>query len=261
MAATMRFDEHGEAIGRAATVLRANAGATSLDTRVPTTPGWTVRDLVAHQGVVHRWATALIGGASPRDVPEQPFLDEAAATSDLLGWFDDGATALLQALASAPADRRIWFFLPDATAPREGWARRQAHETTIHAVDAMAARLVRPPTAREVWFDDGLALDGIDELLMGFVPRDRAGLRYATPVTVRVAPDGTDRSWTVRLTPDAPPVTGPDREAEAQRQVQASVTGTPTEVYLALWNRDNGLKVKGDTGVVAAWRDGMRVRW
>ena len=257
MTTSMSFEEHGEAIGNAATVLRANAGSVPLDAVVPTAPEWTVRDLVAHQGMVHRWATAIVGGAHPRGVPDQPFLEEAAAASDLLGWFDDGATALLQALATAPADRDVWFFLPDAPAPREGWARRQAHETTVHAVDAMAARLGRVPEAREVWFGDDLALDGIDELLLGFVPRDRAGLRYADPVTVHVVPAGTDRAWTVVLSPHAAPIVTPGAVGDPD----AVLTGTPVEVYLGLWNRGDAMTVTGEQGVAEAWRAGMRVQW
>ena len=29
---------------------------------VPTCPDWTVRNLVAHQGMVHRWAAAIVRG-------------------------------------------------------------------------------------------------------------------------------------------------------------------------------------------------------
>ena len=45
----------------------------------------------------------------------------------------------------APDDVEALVFLNDAPAPREFWARRQCHETTMHAVDALAASLGRPP--------------------------------------------------------------------------------------------------------------------
>jgi hypothetical protein len=66
-------------------------------------------------------------------------------------------------------------FLNDAPPPRRFWARRQAHETTIHSVDAIAARSQRWPTASDVAIDPLLAADGIDELLMGFITRGKAG--------------------------------------------------------------------------------------
>lgn len=62
MATKLEWDELGEAIGRAGTVLRANATSSGLDSAVPTCPGWTVRDLVVHQGGVHRWATDVLAG-------------------------------------------------------------------------------------------------------------------------------------------------------------------------------------------------------
>ena len=114
-----------------------------------------------------------------------------------------------------------------------------------------------PPAAQEVWFGDDLALDGIDELLLGFVPRDRAGLRYPTPVTVHVAPTGTDQAWTVALSPDAAPVV----TTGAGGDPDAVVTGSPVEVYLGLWNRGTAMTVTGEEGVADAWRAGMRVQW
>ena len=43
--------------------------AAGPDAPVPTCPGWTVRDLLAHQGMVHRWATAVVR-ADPADVDD-----------------------------------------------------------------------------------------------------------------------------------------------------------------------------------------------
>ena len=73
-------------------------------------------------------------------------------------------------------------FLADAPSPRCFWARRQCHETTIHAVDALSASLGRYPVAADAsWIGTELALDGIDELLTGFLPRPRvaAAIRRA----------------------------------------------------------------------------------
>uniref|UniRef100_UPI00403FF2ED maleylpyruvate isomerase N-terminal domain-containing protein n=1 Tax=Streptomyces sp. TG1A-60 TaxID=3129111 RepID=UPI00403FF2ED len=35
------------------------------DAAVPTCPDWRARDLVRHTGVVHRWLTAFVAGATP----------------------------------------------------------------------------------------------------------------------------------------------------------------------------------------------------
>ena len=63
---TLEFRDLGEGIGNATAVLRNNAAAAGLDAPVPTCPGWTVRDLVTHQGLIHRWATANVRGVTAR---------------------------------------------------------------------------------------------------------------------------------------------------------------------------------------------------
>src|SRR5204862_3971545 len=110
----------------------------------------------------------------------------------------EGARDLLSALAFAPTDLDVWFFLPDAPGPREGWARRQCHETTIHAVDAMAAARGSVPSSSETWISPRLAVDGVDELVMGFVPRRRTGLELPAPRTVVVRTTDTGEAWTMR---------------------------------------------------------------
>lgn len=154
------LDDLGEALGAAATVLRANAMAAGLDAPVPTCPEWTVLDLVVHQGMVHRWAASHLRGAPAE--PE-PLEREGRESADVLGWFDDGATALLQSIVDAPDDLDAAVFLREAPAPRLFWTRRQCHETTVHAVDALGARLGRPARADETWIRPAVALDGIDE--------------------------------------------------------------------------------------------------
>ena len=79
-------------------------------------------------------------------------------------------------------------FLNDAPPARGFWARRQCHETTMHAVDALAASLGRAPRPDEVWVDPELAGDGIDELLGGFLTRPRSRLRCDEDALLVVRP-------------------------------------------------------------------------
>ena len=58
--------------------------------RVPTCPEWTVRDLLAHQTMVHRWATAHVRGDDPDAMPN-PDTDprggaRPAPRSTRMGW-------------------------------------------------------------------------------------------------------------------------------------------------------------------------------
>lgn len=255
MPTSLTFEQHGAGIGNAATVLRANASATDLATPVPTCPGWTVLDLVAHQGMVHRWAAHVVetGDLDPGTDLEA----EGRAAEDVLRWFDDGATALLQVLASAPPDLDVPFFLKDAPAPREAWARRQCHETTIHAVDALAARLGRPPVAAQTWLRPALAVDGLDELLLGFLPRRRSRLRRDTALTIAVEPTDAAAAWTVHVDADPPRATvGSDGCADV------TLRGTAVQLYLALWNRGDEVEdTTGSADVLAQWREQVTTTW
>ena len=73
-------------------------------------------------------------------------------------------------------------FLKDAPPARAFWARRQCHETTVHALDALSALEARPLTADDVWLTDALAADGVDELLVGFWQRRTKGPRSRNPL-------------------------------------------------------------------------------
>ena len=251
----LTFDDYGDAIGQASTVLRANAAAAPLDATVPTCREWTVLDLVSHTGMVHRWAADRLRGARVDPAEHEA---EGRAAGDLLGWFDTGATALLQALVDAPEDLDGRVFLEDAPPARLFWARRQAHETTMHAVDALGARLGRPPAHEETWIRNPLALDGIDELLSGFAPRSgRQAVHAPEPTTVLVRPDAASVAWHVAFSPDDPAVTRRiDLTSGSLPDADRVLTGRPVELYLSLWNRTDG------TGEHEPWwREVMTVTW
>lgn len=248
------FREMGEALGDACAVLRSNAASAGLGAQVPTCPGWSVHDLVAHQGLVHRWAAAYLTGRRPD--PDPIVLADADAAPDLLDWFDDGMVELLNALANAPADLAVKFFLPDAPPPRDAWLRRQVHETTIHAVDAMAARLGRPPRADEVWFAPGLAADGVDEVLTGFVVRRRPGTALPRNQTVLFRATDVDRAWLVRFTHDGAATT----RVEGDEPADETVTGSARDLYLSLWNRGRGAEAS-DPDWWDDWAEHVRITW
>lgn len=259
--AFLSLDAYGDGLGRAATVLRANAAAAGLDAPVPTCPGWTVLDLVAHQGMVHRWATGHLRGTP---VADPAAIEQAArAEADVLGWFDEGATALLQAIVDAPDDVDTPVFLRNAPASRLFWTRRQCHETTIHAVDALSARLGRAPRADETWLRPPLALDGIDELLRGFLTRRRQGIHAAEPMRIDVRPHGEERAWLVDVHPEQPvETTVVDAATIAGAAADHELTGGAVELYLQLWNRGPAPSSGAPTGSVEAWwREHVTINW
>lgn len=256
MPTTLSFDEHGDGIGDAWTVLRDNAARAGLAAPVPTCPGWTVRDLVEHQGVVHRWATGVVRGDAPHDALLAAEL--RPGESDLLGWFDEGATDLLAALAFAPDDLRTYFFLKDAPPSKQAWARRQCHETTVHAVDAMAAALGHAPLAAQTWIRPRLAVDGLDELLCGFVPRRSETLRTPFPRTVVVRATDTHAAWTLHVG-EGPVVTVVGDDAADDHDLTV-LSGTAAQLYLGLWNRGDEIVTTGPA-FLPTWRQHMTVSW
>jgi uncharacterized protein (TIGR03083 family) len=225
------------------------------DSAVPTCPEWTVRDLARHMGGVHRWATGFVRG---RTEPLHADLDEVVGTwpadAELAAWLAEGSADLVAALTEAPDALECWTFLP-APSPLAMWARRQAHETAIHRVDAqLAAGLAVSPCSPV------FAADGIDELLSLFVPRRSTALHADPPVTLAVRCADVDASWLLRL--DEHGVTTTPADSDRDR-AHCAVTGRADDLYLALWNRAGAddLTVAGERAVLGRFSEGVGIRW
>lgn len=232
------LDQEGRRLAEAAA--QAGPGAD-----VPTCPDWQVRDLLAHTGRTHRWSTAyVVEGLSqyqpPADAP--PGLDGTA----LVDWFRDGHRTLVAALRAAPDDLKSWTILP-ADSPLTFWARRQAHETAVHRMDAESA-LGTEITASEPEF----AADGVDELLRGLQSMPRSRMRTDVPKTLRVRATDTGDVWTVRLS-DGPPQADTTDTGVADVELSA----TATLLYATLWNRLplTAVSVTGDAALARLWRE------
>jgi uncharacterized protein (TIGR03083 family) len=256
MPTSMSFGEHVEALQRAGRRLGAAAAAAGEMAAVPTCPAWDVRALLAHQTMVHRWATAHLIRSSPDDVPNQTSIRESEP--DLLGYFESGLDALVAALHAAPDDLAAMTFLNDAPPPKQFWARRQAHETTIHMVDALAATLGRLPATDESGVPTDVAVDGIDELIRGFYTRGRSKLFDGEPLRFVVAPADSDRRWVVDV---AERLTVADGDASPAGAGSVTLTGSAAGLYLALWNRGDGVEGDGAAPFLERWHAAQRVRW
>ncbi|MGI5467514.1 maleylpyruvate isomerase family mycothiol-dependent enzyme [Streptomyces sp. CA-132043] len=243
----MEITDFVETLRREGRLLADAADRAGPDASVPACPDWQVRDLLAHIGSVHRWATGYVTGASEDRTrpPAAPDLDG----TELVEWVRDGHRALVDALDAAPAGLACWTFL-SAPSPLAFWARRQAHETAMHRIDAETAL-----GAGFSALDPAFAADGIDELLTGFLARDRGRARTAPAKELYIrttdapGPEGSgNAAWRVRLS-DAPPHTervtatgegaGPaDGTSEAVGPAPDCVLeGPAADLYAMLWNR------------------------
>ncbi len=253
----MEVTAHIEALRHEGELLAVAATATDPGAGVPTCPEWTVRDLVWHVGGVHRWATGYVAGGCTQagDVVFDDVVGPRPEDAALAEWLRQGCRVLADALAAASDDLRCWSFLP-APSPRAMWARRQAHETAIHRVDAeLAARTALCP------FGAAFAADGVGELLTCFVPRRSSTLARDTPVSLSVRCSDTDAAWVLHIGPEG--VTTSTGQARTGSGADCSVRGTAADLYLALWNRagPEGLLVEGDADVLGLFLDTVHVRW
>jgi uncharacterized protein (TIGR03083 family) len=261
MVETLPLAAHLEGLRTALVAFVRYADRAGLDAHVPTTPDWTVRQLIAHQAMVHRWAAASVRGQT---VDPDALEREGRKQSDPVEWLRDGAIEIVQAIHDAPEDLEALVFLRDAPAAKPFWARRQCHETTMHAVDALSAALGRYPKADDTWIDPAIAADGIDELLTGFITRSKSRLRSEEPLTIGVRPTDADRAWLVHVSPE-PAVTerlvsirasslGPARPAESADVV---LEGSCVALYLTLWNRSDEVVPEGGFDIWA----GSAINW
>jgi hypothetical protein len=104
-----------------------------------------------------------------------------------------------------------------------------------------------------------VALDGIDELLVGFVTRRRRGASPGAPLRLLVRPDDVDVAWIVDLAAGRPITTRRVRpDALEKAAVDHTFTGEAVDLYLRLWSR--GASDPADD-LERWWRDTISVSW
>lgn len=189
---------------------------------VPSCPGWTVADLLAHLGRVHHRAVRILDGASfvPLDAWEPTPEGEAA-----VAWSREVATELEAALRrvdpAAPAD--TWL----GEAPASFWIRRMAQETSVHRWDADGAFGAPSP------IEAAIGADGVDEFLIAFLPRLPADL------------------WEAIVAPDAGPLEGAEAETHT---IHLHATDTEGEWMITVGPQGASVSIghgKGDVAVRA----------
>jgi uncharacterized protein (TIGR03083 family) len=209
---------------RLAEAVRADPGG-----RVVSCPEWSGADLLAHVAGFARYLVDLFAGRADRSATFlQVSPDEAART------YDDDLARLVGTLRDTPPDAFVpnWASVPQVA---ESWQRRATHELAVHRWDS--GTIAGAPTA----VDQDVAADGIAEffevfvatgLAMGMVPPAH------TTLVLEITDTGTRREEHL---PDPGPVT--------------TLRGTASELFLALWKRNDllALHVDGPREILEQW--------
>ena len=215
-----------------------------LDSPVSGCTGWDLEQLTRHMAYTHRWAQHCVEHAQrPADgVIAEP---EAGVDATLLAsWLRQGAGDLGAALRSADPHSPTWHPFP-VTKVTGVWARRQAHETSIHRWDAQHAVGTADP------IDAAFASDGIDEYFNVALPRTVIRDRLATPAgSVHVHCTDIDGEWLAWFDDDGYHLVAEHRKGDA------ALRGPAEQLLLALYQRDgdrSDLSPVGDEAVLNAW--------
>jgi uncharacterized protein (TIGR03083 family) len=217
----------------------STAGA--LERPVPSCPGWTVADAVAHLGAVQAWWTLVLrcGG-------DMPATAEATALRtpgpDLLDWWRTRSTDFLATLRATPPDTPAWcWWNADRLDRAAAVAWRQAQEAVVHLWDVRNA--VGAPTT----IDADVAADGVLEFGTRMLPAKG----WDGPAgALRLHAVDVDRTWTFAQDGDVPRLVD-----DPGRPAAATISGTAQQLDLLLWRRVElrGLDVAGDPALATAF--------
>ncbi|WP_367132880.1 maleylpyruvate isomerase family mycothiol-dependent enzyme [Saccharothrix sp. HUAS TT1] len=224
------------------------AVAGNLAAPVPTCPGWTVDDLVAHLAEVQAWWTSVVlaRGAYPDEEAARRAADTGPDRVE--GWREISARYAAvhrEHLRTEGPDAPVWVWWNDAERDTSAaLASRQAHEAVVHCWDAQRATGAVKSIPAE------LAADGVDEFLLRFLHgREWEG----GPAVLELAATDTGGRWLLGTDGS----TKPRRLAEGAADVR--VSGTAEQLYLLLWRRlaladmvAAGSAVTGDAAVAEA---------
>ena len=210
------FDDMVEAIAAESRRLNDAVASADLDTRVPTTPDWTVRDLAHHIGKVQWFWSENVRAKNPAQRTERSS-ESMPPDTDLLAWLGWCTYSLLRALREAGADSPSWAWWGEPTPHTAGAvARHQAQEVAVHRWDAQRAVGSSTP------LPTALATDGVPEFIEVMLGPDVRALRGA--VTLNAVDIGM--RWLVQ---------SPDPAASSERTAELSATAS--DLVLMLYRR------------------------
>ena len=228
------------------------AASAGLDADVPSCDDWVVRELVRHIGGVHHWASRQLGEKRTDEITGElvDIVGGWPPDDELLTWAAaQHASAVAELTRADPSYPYFTWFRGDT--PVTMWARRMAHETAIHRIDAELAAGWQPR------FTPAFAADGIDELVLDMLGDGARNVPTDAVTTLQLVAEDANRSWTVTMS-----AAGFQTEGARRGDADATIRGSASAIYQALWGRSAvDLAIDGDGDALELWLATVRPAW
>jgi len=221
-----------------------SAARLGLDVPVTTCGDWDLAALVGHVAFVYARAGYFVANRVQERPETLPDLPDGDPIDVLSGTLD----ALVAALSGCEPDTPVWSWVFDQADGARFWARRMAHESSIHRFDAEAAHGILQP------IDPDLAPDEIDEVIDVLAPRVYHRDAVDGPEGTVVLASSDSDVWSLELTPGG--VIRTDRPSSPD----VTARGTTSALVKAVYGRTpwSVVEVDGDTDLLERWTTAMR---
>jgi uncharacterized protein (TIGR03083 family) len=259
----LEHDRYCDEIITQTDLLREVVKGADLSVTVPTTPDWTLAQLLRHVGGNLRAGETAVRTGTAVVEPEKQVPEVAGPAGDdpgaLDAWLAEGAARFAETLrrAGPAAEAQVWVFLK----PTAFWARRAALDLVIHRADAAGAVNADYTVAPEV------AADAIDELLelisdpqvAGSSPRmaELRGPGKSIHLHATDTEPGLAAEWLIELGTDG------FTWRRGHEKATVALRGPLADVLLVFYRRlpaDSGrVEVLGDAALLDFWLDRVRL--
>jgi uncharacterized protein (TIGR03083 family) len=216
-----------------------DAASIGPDRPVAACPGWDVARLVGHVGQIHSWMTGVIE-ANTTERPTHAFTE--LPDGDPVEWERAILARLVEVLRTTDPDRATWTWAGLDTV--RWYARRMAHETTVHRWD------VEDSVGATTPIDSDLAADGVDELIdVGLQRSMNPSKEFGYPTgSLHLHRTDGDGEWLLRVEDGSLIATREHAKGDV------AVRGAGPDLLLYMWGRNKeNLEIFGDSALVDAW--------
>ncbi len=239
-----------------------SAAAAGPGTAVPTTPKWTVTNLVEHVGQTQHWVAEIIERriTDPTQLPTQLAV-RPTDPGDWPAWLAESARRVANACSDEALDAPVFNAAGDGRTGTRFWMTSMLNESVVHGFDA--ANAADLPADIEPEIAAALVTNHLTMLTSPTWEMLRSESAHAVRGTGQTlqwrATDAADGSggWLIERRPD-----GARWQQPGTRQADVTVTGPAGSLLLVLTRRlpltdreATGISVDGDIDLARHWLD------